>query len=325
MPLVTPAFARYVDAARNGRTALWRTATTAVCVFWLMSLLSLIIPLIVGAKLDLVDLSDGFGVADLMELQADPALFAIGLASAGLIWPLLWLFARRLQGRSLATVLGQSRRIAIGDFFRGAMVVILASAPGLALAVSLGMVERSLVPLDLFLLWLTPYLVALMLQTSGEELLFRGFLPQALAARYRSPFVWALLPTVVFMALHYNFSLGVYENFLLMIGYAVFSAVALLTVVRTGNLGAAMGIHFINNILAILVFSDPATFLFPSLFWTPTFLEPVPGLLDLVAAIAFAALNLAFSAFLFLHPRSPLRLRTPAPEPAPPAPVAELG
>jgi hypothetical protein len=47
-------------------------------------------------------------------------------------------------------------------------------------------------------------LVGVLVQTGAEEVLFRGYLQQQLAARFASPLAWMVLPSVIFALLHYQ-------------------------------------------------------------------------------------------------------------------------
>ncbi len=87
-------------------------------------------------------------------------------------------------------------------------------------------------------------------------MLFRGYLTQALAARFRSPLAWALLPSIAFGALHWDGALG-RDAWL---GVAAATAVGLAfadVTARTGNLSAAIGLHFANNLAALLLVGMP--------------------------------------------------------------------
>jgi membrane protease YdiL (CAAX protease family) len=316
MPLTTPAFERYVDAARNGRTAFWRTAATTILTFALSTLVGMAL-LIVAVTLTI---EGAFGRASAPRLTEGHLLLVGTLGILALLWPFLWLFLRLFQRRQLSTVLGIEGRVRMGDFGRGAVAQVLAALPLLAVSLAFTDVERSTIPLDVYLFWLAPLLPVILLQTSAEEVFFRGFLPQALAARFRAPLVFVVVPTALFAVLHYNGDLSGTENLLLMIWYVGFALLALLMVVRTGNLGAAMGLHFATNVLAILIVGDPRLGLQHALFWAPTFIDDVPGLRDLAAFLFAVSANVAIVGALLLHPRSPLRLRAPEPAPSPIAP-----
>ncbi len=45
---------------------------------------------------------------------------------------------------------------------------------------------------------------ACLIQTGAEELVFRGYLQQQLAARFASPLIWMVLPALIFGAVHYD-------------------------------------------------------------------------------------------------------------------------
>lgn len=108
-------------------------------------------------------------------------------------------------------------------------------------------------------LWLLPMALPLILmQITSEELLFRAYLPQQLAARFRSGWIWALLPSVFFGALHYNPAMGG-QAIVVVIWATLFGLLAVDLTRRTGNLGAAMAYHFVNNCFAMLVIAQSGT------------------------------------------------------------------
>lgn len=105
-------------------------------------------------------------------------------------------------------------------------------------------------------LWLSFLPLALMgvlLQTGAEEVLFRGYLQQQLAARFASPLAWMVLPSVVFGFLHYQPAV-MGDNALLIVAAAgLFGFLAADLTAKTGSIGAAWGFHFANNVVAILI------------------------------------------------------------------------
>ncbi|WP_338153259.1 CPBP family intramembrane glutamic endopeptidase [Pseudophaeobacter leonis] len=46
-------------------------------------------------------------------------------------------------------------------------------------------------------------LLAVLVQVSAEEVVFRGYLQQALAARFKSPVIWLVAPSALFGLAHY--------------------------------------------------------------------------------------------------------------------------
>ena len=118
-------------------------------------------------------------------------------------------------------------------------------------------------------LGLLPYALPLVLiQTSAEELIFRGYLQQQLAARFKSRFFWMVLPSLLFASLHYDKSLEGNLWLVLGITFAIALIAADLTE-KTGSLGAAIGLHFANNVFALLIISVQDTITGLSLYVTP--------------------------------------------------------
>lgn len=105
----------------------------------------------------------------------------------------------------------------------------------------------------LWLSFLPMALLGVLLQTGAEEILFRGYLQQQLAARFRSPLWWMVLPSLLFAGLHYQPAV-MGDNALYVVAAAgLFGLLAADLTARTGSIGAAWGFHFANNVVAILI------------------------------------------------------------------------
>ncbi len=124
-------------------------------------------------------------------------------------------------------------------------------------------------PLLTWLKWLPVALPLLFIQISAEELIFRGYLQQELAARYPGPMIWMLVPSLVFGALHWDSEQFGPNAWLLVVGTTLFGLFAADVTARTGNLGAAIGLHFVNNFFALFVTSIDGSMTGLSLFLTP--------------------------------------------------------
>lgn len=109
------------------------------------------------------------------------------------------------------------------------------------------------VPLATVLRWLPVMLPLLFVQIAAEELIFRGYLLQQLGARSRSPWVWMVAPSVLFGALHYSPAefgpMALWPALWAM----VFGCLAADLTARTGNLGAALALHFTNNLSSMVL------------------------------------------------------------------------
>lgn len=157
--------------------------------------------------------------------------------------------------------------ITMRGFFTAIIVVLLVYAITAAASVYF-MPPLANLALNQWLMYL-PYAVALILiQSSAEELLFRGYLQQQLAARFNSRIIWMVIPSALFAALHWD---GAMENTAwLVIGVTfIFALMAADLTEKTGSLGAAIGLHFANNVFAILIISVQDTITGLALFVTP--------------------------------------------------------
>jgi membrane protease YdiL (CAAX protease family) len=108
-------------------------------------------------------------------------------------------------------------------------------------------------PFGRWLLFLVPALLAVFVQTSAEEVLFRGYLQQQLAARFDHPVIWLLLPSVLFGLAHYAPDTYGSNTWLVVIWAGFFGIFAADLTARSGTLGPAIALHFATNVSALLL------------------------------------------------------------------------
>ncbi len=147
---------------------------------------------------------------------------------------------------------------------------------------------------SLWLRLLPVALVGILVQTGAEELLFRGYLQQQLAARFRNPLLWLVLPAVIFGAVHFDPATAGDNVWLLMMAAGVFGLIAADLTLVTGSIGAAWGFHFANNLMALLFLSMPGTLSGLSLFTTPYGADE-PAVVPLLVILDLAVLALAWA------------------------------
>jgi len=139
-----------------------------------------------------------------------------------------------------------------------------------------------------WLLWMVLAVPLLFVQIAAEELLFRGYLMQQLAARFAARWIWFTLPALLFGLLHWDPEAGRNLPLVLLSAFA-FGLVAADLTERTGSLGAAMGFHFGNNFIALLVVSVKGTITGLALYTTPWGLE-AEGVVSLGLAVSIVLL-----------------------------------
>lgn len=198
---------------------------------------------------------------------------------------------RLLHRRRAATLFGP-RAVLIRDFALTAGTVMLIYA---AFTIGWLFLYDPVPNLDMSI-WLTFLPIALLgilVQTGAEELVFRGYLQQQLAARFRSPIVWMLLPSVAFGLVHYDPATAG-GNVWYVVGSATAFGILAADLVRTtGSIGAAWGFHFANNVLAVLIIAVDGTLPGLALYLTPYSADDTTQLQALIL-VDFSALIIAW-------------------------------
>lgn len=158
---------------------------------------------------------------------------------------------RLLHGRGAGTLIGPSLRRAGADFAK-VFLPILALQIGLLPFLVFSEDIRPGISLAAFLGYLPFALPGILIQTGAEELVFRGYLQQQLAARFRMPAIWMGVPSALFAWGHYLPAEFGANAWAITAWAAVFGCLAADLTARTGNLGAALGFHCANNVVALL-------------------------------------------------------------------------
>lgn len=178
-------------------------------------------------------------------------LGSFGFLALGVI-----LAARRLHHRGLISLTGPLRPF--WHDFRLALIAVAALFVMIEMLppywdISAASHVRSV---PLWLLTLPLALLALAIQTGAEELFYRGYIQQQIAARYDRALIWMLVPNIMFALAHWepgDFSTSGVQY---MIWAFFFGLAASDLTARTGNLGAALGFHLANNAYAFLFFAE---------------------------------------------------------------------
>jgi membrane protease YdiL (CAAX protease family) len=184
-------------------------------------------------------------------------LFAFLLLPFALTALVVLAWSRVVERRSLAAI-GLPPSIAVATFLRGwglglagiAFVVIASWAVGGYTAVSFAAAFGSAKTLAA----IAGLGVAFAVQSSAEEVLFRGWLLTATRQRFNSV-VAVTIVTAIFTLLHYDHQ----QAWLTTINLALFSLFACAWVLATGNVWGAMGWHSGWNWLQAIGFAVPVT------------------------------------------------------------------
>ncbi|MCF6272237.1 MAG: CPBP family intramembrane metalloprotease [Rhodobacteraceae bacterium] len=262
--------------AKTAKFNTYTACATAYCEPWRTALgVLLIAGLYLGAAAALgagalkiaeqVQLGSGYALAFELVTMSSKRAVLVALFSIVLALPALWLVLKYLHRRSLKSLIAPTGRVHWASY-RRAMVFIAVFGLASSLPIMISGAASQQLALSDWLPWLLPALVLIFLQTATEELFFRGYLMQQLAARFRSRWIWWVLPAVLFGVMHY--SPAIYgNNTWLVVGIATLAGLIFGDITaRSGDLSMALGLHFANNILALLIIGVPGQLSSLSLF-----------------------------------------------------------
>ncbi|QEU91885.1 CPBP family intramembrane metalloprotease [Streptomyces kanamyceticus] len=247
-PYVPPPLPYHRLALITGRHQWWRPLAGTGLVLAGAVAVSLVVLLggeIVGAALNRPTGKDGFrvwgGVGETGQ----------ALLSLALLLPVVLAAAHWAQRRPAGTLSSVTGRLRWGWLGRCALVglPLVAGSFGVMLLLpetgGAGPEGTEWAGLGNFLLGLAMVCVLVPFQAAAEEYAFRGWLTQAVGAWCRSPWVAILPQALLFAAAH---GWGTPWGFADLV---VFGLVAGVLTVRTGGLEAAIGLHVLNNLLAM--------------------------------------------------------------------------
>ncbi|QFT94675.1 CAAX amino terminal protease self- immunity [Roseovarius sp. THAF9] len=195
-----------------------------------------------------------------LETGDTPAGVLANLYLFGFIIVALAMTGRAIHGRALPSFVGDLR-LARLHFARVCLYMV-----GLHLALSIllpatpGLTPEANIDTTRWLTFLPLALPALLIQTGAEELVFRGYLQSQLAARFANPRIWIIVPSMCFGMLHYDPAINGDATWLIVGWATLFGIAAADLTARTGTIGAALGLHFVNNFFAILVAAPAGNF-----------------------------------------------------------------
>lgn len=222
-------------------------------------------------------------------------------ASFGIVAALFIALLRRVHERGFWSLIGRAD-IALPDLWHttlqvGAVLLFMSILP----TGGGGTDTPEMRPFLSWLLLLPLSLVVILIQVTTEELYFRGYLQQQLACRSSRPLLWMGLPSLIFGLSHFPGGIGMADSVLYVIWATALGMACADLTARTGTLGAAVGLHFANNIFAALIvgYEDwPGSGL--ALFMYPAFdpsdydysfgaLFTLGGVLEVIATIGMVA------------------------------------
>ncbi|MEO0751884.1 MAG: type II CAAX endopeptidase family protein [Pseudomonadota bacterium] len=183
---------------------------------------------------------------------------------------------RTIHRRQLRSLIGRRDR-ALWEFWQCSRYLVPLYVFFWVLPMPEGFQLETHLRLGQWLVLLPLALPLVMIQISAEELVFRGYLQSQLAARFNHPIFWIGIPSLLFGLLHYSPDMAGENAWMLVVWSAVFGAAAADLTARSGTLGPALALHFVNNVFAILLAAPQGNLDGVALYTFPLALDD-PGL-----------------------------------------------
>ena len=293
-PGLSPAFLEFVGPARQS-PELWR----------------LFVGIILAASIFAVTLTGTLHL--ILAFTGDPTAFDTlkAFQAPSLAEPewVLWLLlgfgglslgvaiaVRIMHGRSPMTLIRAPGRPFARDCCVGGLAATVVLVPG-SLAVFLWSEPARNMQVSVWMLWMVPALPLVLLQVFSEELLFRGYLQQQLAARFSSRWMWWFLPSFAFGALHFDPETFGWNAPLIALSTMVFGLIAGDVTARSGSIGIAVGLHFANNTFALCLFGIDGYLSGLSLYVLPEMTRQGAEF-SLLPVVDFVGISVAYAVFL---------------------------
>lgn len=191
--------------------------------------------------------------------SSTPTTMLINLYAFGILIAALAIAMRLVHQRRWISVIGAPTH-ALSQFMAVTKGLVLFQAVLFLLPAPAGLEISLNMAVGLWVMYLPLTLLGVLIQTGAEELIFRGYLQSQLAARFKSPKVWLLLPSVVFGLLHFNPNVDETAAWIVVFWAFCFGLIAADLTARSGTLGPAIALHFVNNVMIMALVAAAGDF-----------------------------------------------------------------
>jgi membrane protease YdiL (CAAX protease family) len=281
---------QYLEQARQGKNEFWRYILTILAVVWVAIIAQLIVASVAFIAEGTININQFSPMATLLVTMIP---FPCALLA-------LWGGLRLLHKRPLISLINPSGNILWKRaLFSGVVWFVLSALTD----VIFSLINPSDYVWSFNFKKFLPYFIAAVLlipiQTSTEELFFRGYFTQWMGRFSKGIWLPLIIPSIVFMLLHsLNPEVTAYGFLLTMPLYLGIGLLLGWLTLRSQGIEMAIGLHAANNLYAALIVTFPSSALpSPALFSINKY-DPVYGL------IALAGMTVVYLAILYLSKRA---------------------
>jgi membrane protease YdiL (CAAX protease family) len=242
----------YLDIARQGKNSWWRylLGTLIIAFFWL----------VIGSIASAIflfspSITNGLNP---LEFLRKPSIWGYLIINFQFLFFLLGIFltVKWLHQRQFLTLVGADAAIRWKRFFKGFAVWFLIQSIifGISIILNPSNLEFTFKPVQ-WLILLACAVILTPIQTSTEELFFRGYILQGFGLITKQPLILMIINGVLFMLPHLA-NPEVQRGFLGMaLYYFAFGVFCTLLTLKDNRLELALSIHAANNLFIVLFVS----------------------------------------------------------------------
>ncbi|MFA5873313.1 MAG: type II CAAX endopeptidase family protein [Anaerolineales bacterium] len=287
----------YLNLARQGKTG-WRRFVLAVALILFLWQILGALPSVFLLIWVLADGNPQTGASPAGQFVGVEPILSFGVPMLASVLFLIGIFlaVRFIHQRPFRTLITPARAIAWGRFFQGFAVWFVLSGL-VSLAEALLYPGRYVWTLDLrrYIPFAFLALVLIPIQTSAEELFFRGYILQGVGLRLRNIWILSAISGFLFMVPHFLNPEARVNYGLMGFYYFFIGGVMAYITLRDGRVELALGLHAANNLFSALFANYTVTVMpSPSLFTVNT--------LDAVYSVSAAVIGLIVFVLIFVGP-----------------------
>ena len=283
---------QYLSLAKQGKNVWWRYVISIFVILFFYYIIGVIPTAILSAALTIdKNPATQFNPETLQFEGVEPLLsyLVLNFASISLLAG-LYISVRFLHQRRMITLVTPNEQVRWKRIFKGfglyfLLTFVMCFVGGLVLPPS--EYQLTFKPSQ-FLVFLPIALVITPIQTTAEELFFRGYLMQGIGLKTRSLLIPILGSSLLFMLPHLLNPEVKLNFFLMALFYLLFGIFFAVITVKDNSLELAMGVHAANNLfVALIVNYSNSTLPSPSIIRVSRF-EPLSSLIGfIVVAVIF--------------------------------------
>lgn len=282
---------KYLSLAKKGKNTWWRYLVSILIILVFYQIIGVIPLVILGGMLTLDNDPATQLNPETLQFEGISPLLPYIVTNIVFISLLIGLYIsiRLLHQRQLITLVTPHQRIRWKRVFQGfgLYFALISISSILSMVISPSDYQLTFKPVQ-FLVFLPIALVLTPIQTSAEELFFRGYLMQGIGLKTRNSLIPILGSSLLFMLPHLLNPEAASNLPIMAILYFSLGAFLAFITVKDNSLELAMGVHAANNLFVVLILNYTNSVLPSPSILTASKIDPLASLISfLIVATVF--------------------------------------